>query len=301
MIDGLDAQAQRFLIDLEFVTRRVAQAQARISSGKRMLAPSDGPEDVARLVQSRSALTWTVELRRSLERVQGEVNAGEQALATAVQVLDRITVLGAQGASDTSEADQRAILAGEVGALVVQLVNIAATEVEGRRIFSGDADGVVPYTIDLSQANPYSAYLGAASTREALHPAGTRLSIALTAEQIFDDPDPAKNVFQAANNLRLALQNNDGDSIRQAVAGLRTAAAHLNSQLANYGVIQNQVVEAITASHHQELSLKGQISSVEDADLTEEILKMTQGQTTQEAALHTQAQIRRRSLFDYIG
>ena len=301
MIDGLDAQAQRFLLDLESVTRRIAQAQARISSGKRLLTPSDGPEDVARLVQSRSILTWTVELRRGLERVQGEVNAAEQALQAAVQVLDRITVLGTQGASDTSDANQREILAAEVAALMAQLVNIAATEVEGRRIFSGDADGVVPYTIDLSQANPYSAYLGAASTREMMHPAGTRFRIALTAQQIFDDADPAKNVFQSANNLRLALQNNDGDAIRQAVAGLRTAAVHLNGQLASYGVLQNQVSEAIAASHHQELNLKSQISSVEDADLAEEILRMTQGQTTQEAALRTQAQIRRRSLFDYIG
>jgi len=266
-----------------------------------MLVPSDGPEDVARLVQSRGALNWTLELRRGLERVQGEVNAGEQALQSAVQVLDRITVLGAQGASDIATADQRQILAGEVETLMAQLVNIAAAEVEGRRIFSGDTDSVVPYTFDLSQPNPFSAYLGAASTREMMHPARTRFRIALTAQQIFDDPDPAKNVFQSTNNLRLALQNNDGAAIRQAVAGLRTAAVHLSTELAEYGVFQNQVGEAIAATHHLELSLKSQISGAEDADLAEEILKLTQGQATQEAALRTQAQVRRHSLFDYIG
>jgi flagellar hook-associated protein 3 FlgL len=301
MLSGLDVQTQRFLSDLGHIARRLQQAQVRVSSGLQMQQASDAPGDVTRLLYLRSLHDFTVQLRGNLGRVQSEVNAGELALRNAVTVVERVSVLGTQAATDFVTAGQRAGIAVEVESLMRDLTNLAATQTEGRYIFSGDADATVPYTLDLTQPYPFSLYQGAASSRDAMHPAGTRFGIALTAQGIFDDPDPSRSVFQAVNNLRVALQNDDSDAINQSLAVLKGAETHLNNQLAYYGALQNQVGAAVEFAQQQELRLKTEISGLEDADLAKEILEMNQARLNQEAALQSQSRMRRISLFDYLG
>jgi flagellar hook-associated protein 3 FlgL len=301
MLSGLDPHTQRFLMDLGYMTRRLQQSQVRIASGLKMQSPSDAPEDVTRLLYLRSLHDFTAQLRVNLGRVQTEVNAAEQSLQSAVAIVERAAVLGTQGATDLMSAAQRSSIAGEIEALMRQLIDVASTQVEGRYIFSGDADGAAPYILDLSQDDPFSPYQGSASSRETMHPVGTRFGIALTAAEIFDHPDPEKNVFQALNSLRLALKDNDTDAIMQALGRLRSSEVHLNNQLAFYGTLQNQVAAGLEFAHKQEMRLRSEIGTIEDADLAKEILEMNQTRLVQEAALQTQARMRRVSLFDYLG
>jgi flagellar hook-associated protein 3 FlgL len=301
MIRGPDAQTDRFLTDLARINRRLERAQYEITSGRRINRVSDSPDDVPRLLQMRTELSSTEQIRTNLSRVKSEVDTAEQALQNAVLLMDRVLSLGTQGASDLTSADQRNTLALEVAAILEQLAGVAATSSEGRYVFSGDLDQAAPYTIDLSLDAPFSFYNGAPSTRQIMHPSGTRFSVAKTAEQIFDNADPSRNVFQAVNALRLALRDNDGTAIGDAISNVRTAATHLQNELAHYGTVQNQVAEATDFAYKQELRLKTQIGTVQDADLTAAILELSQARFQQETALNAQARIAKRSLFDYLG
>lgn len=301
MIRMLDPQADKFLTDLSQLTARLDKAQREITSGRRINSVSDDPDQVPNLLESRSELQLTEQIRTNLGRVQHEVDSAEAALQQAVTAMERIAVLGAQGATSIMGPAQRQTLANEVATLLEQLVNISRTTVEGRYIFSGDTDGTAPYTFDISQPFPVSAYQGAAATRQVMSASGTLFSIARTAAQIFDDADPNNNVFQAVNNLRVALLANDLTAITTALSTVNTANGHLNNQLAGYGATQNQVAAAVDFAHKQELRLKTHISEIEDADLTEAVLDLNQARFLQETALTSQARLRRISLFDYLG
>jgi len=301
MIRRVDAQTERFLRDLEAIKERLARAQREVGSGKRLNEASDDPDQVSRVLALRSQLAATEQIRSNLGRIKAEVDTAEQTLSAAVTRLERAAVLGSQGAGSTASTSERAVIALEVEALLGQLVNLAGTTVEGRYIFSGDADGVVPYTLDWSQTPPVSSYQGAAATREAAMPGGGRFRLSRTAAEIFDHPDPARNAFQALLNLRAALLADDEAAIGAAIAQIRTATLHLNDQLAFYGTVQNQVAAAREAAHKEELRLKGQIAAIEDADLTEAILAMNQARFQQETALASKARLPRTSLFDYLG
>lgn len=297
-----DAQTARFLSDINRISQRLERAQQQITSGRKINAVSDGPDQISRLLATRSQLAATQQIHSNLNRVKGEVDAAESALSQAVNVMDRIAVLGTQGATDTIPADGRVSLAGEIGALLEQLVNVASTRVDGRYIFAGDADTTAPYTADLGSDPPYSFYQGAASSRKIEHPSGARIQVSLTAEEIFDASDPNQNVFASVNDLRRALLDNDADQIQDALARVRQSNTHLNNKLAFYGAAQNQVAEGVDVAFKQELRLKSEISSIEDADLTEAILELTQAQLQQSAALGAQAQLQnRRRLLDYLG
>jgi flagellar hook-associated protein 3 FlgL len=228
------------LQDIARIAQRLEKAQTQITSGRRINVVSDSPDEISQLLATRSQLASTEQIHGNLNRVKGEVDAAESALEQAVNVMDRIAVLGAQGATGTISADNRMSLANELGSLLEQLVNIAATRMDGRFVFSGDADTTPPYTADLGTDPPYSPYQGAASSRRIEHPSGARIQVSLTAEEIFEDPDPNQNVFDAVNDLRNALLANDVDLIKDALGRVSHSNTHLNNKLAFYGAAQTR-------------------------------------------------------------
>jgi flagellar hook-associated protein 3 FlgL len=301
MIRRLDPQTERFFRDLAEVNRRLERAQREVGSGRRVNQPSDDPDQISQLLALRSEVSATEQMRSNLGRVTAEVNTAEQTLAAAVTRLERAAVLGTQGAGSMQAADQRTVIAHEVETLLQQMVNLSNTTVEGRYIFSGNADGQLAYTLDWSQSYPVSAYLGAAATREVMEPGGGRFPVAKTAAEIFDHSDPSKNVFQALNNLRAALLAGDETAIGAALTQIKTASVHLNDQLAFYGTVQNQVTAALDAAYKKVLRLKTRISEIQDTDLTESIVAMNEARYQQEVALSSKARLPRTSLFDYLG
>jgi len=301
MLSSLDPSSQQFLDNLNRISDAMSTAQQQMSTGLKISSVSDAPDQISTLLQARAGLSSTQQILSNLGRQKTEVDAGEQSLESAVQLFEQAQTLGAEGDTSTLSADQRTTLSQQVGTIMQQMVGLAGTTVEGRFIFSGDSDQQAPYTIDLTQANPVSAYQGSTATRVAQHPNGTTFPISLTAQQIFDSSDPTTNVFTSLNNLRTALANNDDTAIQTAVDALPKVDTYLNDQLAFYGNAQNQVAEATDYGQTLQTEIQTQISNLQDADLTDAILQLTQAQTQQQAALTARAQLPRTTLFNFIG
>jgi flagellar hook-associated protein 3 FlgL len=300
MLRALDPSVEKFLSDVLQVQRRLDRAQRQISSGKRILTASDDPDQVSTMLQVRVDLEQARQIKVNLGRVKTEVDTGEQALQQSLTLMDRVKALASQGASGTQTASTRASIAGELEAILQQLVNISRTQVDGRYIFSGDSDQVAPYTIDLTQPNGVSLYQGSAATRQTRHPSGTLFSIGRTAQEIFDSATPEKNAFAAVNAMRLALLNNDETTMATALGDLNSAHAHINDQLAFFGTAQNKVEEASDYASNLQVRLKEELSGIEDADIAAAILELEQAKVSQEAAFTTHSQLPRTSLFDYL-
>jgi flagellar hook-associated protein 3 FlgL len=301
MLSSLDPAAQQFLNSLNRISDRMTQAQQRISTGLKITQVSDAPDSISLLLQAQASLGSTEQTLSNLGRVKTEVDTGEQALQNAVSLFDQVQTLGAQGNTDTQTAAGRADIAQQLDSILQQYVGLAGTAVEGRYIFSGDSDQQAPYTYTVGAANPVSAYLGSNSTRLVQHPNGTTFSVALTAQQIFDSTDPTTNVFASIQNLSAALRANDSAAIQIAADGLSKVGEYLNSELAAYGNTQNKVTEATNFGQTLQVQLQTQISNLQDADLTQAILDLTQGQTQQQAALQSRARLPRTTLFDYLA
>ena len=301
MISSLDSAAQSFLIGLGKIQQRAQRAQMQLTTGLKINAVSDAPDRIADLWQTRSNLNQVQQIQSNLGRVQTEVNTAESVLQSAVTLMERAQTLGTQGANALTDASTRKSLADELGSVLQQLVSTANTTVEGRYIFSGDSDQQAPYTIDLTQPNPVSAYLGSTSTRQIQSPDGSLFTVGATAQQIFDAPDAQQNVFGSINGLRQALLSNDNTAILSALGDVSSAGGYLNQQLAFYGSVQNRVQSGLDFSQTYQTQLKAQLSGIQDADEAESITEMTQAQTQLQAALVSRSQLPRTSLFDFLA
>jgi flagellar hook-associated protein 3 FlgL len=301
MISSLNAAGQTFVDNLNRIDARMQNAQQELSTGLKIVNVSDDPDAVSEVLQTRADLDYATQIQTNLGETKTEVDAGEQALESAVQLVENARTLGSQAITGTADADTRTDIANQIGSILEELGGLAGTTVDGRYIFSGDSDQTAPYTIDLTQADPISAYAGSAATRQAQHPNGTTFAISETAQQIFDAPDSSDNVFYSVNDLRVALLNNDQTGIDTALQNVITADTYLNQQLAFYGSVQDKVADATTYANNQVVSLNTQLSSLQDADMTQAITEFTQSQTEMQAALESRAKIPTSTLFDYLG
>lgn len=300
MLSSLDPISQTFLTSMDRIGERLSRAERQLATGLKVSSVSDAPDSISVLLQARAQLSSTEQIQSNLSRAKTETDAGEQALQSAVSLLEQARTLGTQGATSTASTALRQTLADQTGTILEQMTGLSRTTVEGRYIFSGNSDQTPPYTIDPTATPPVSTYAGGSAGREIQHPNGSRFTIAKTAQEIFDAPDPANNVFASLTALRDALQSGDQTAIGAALPNIATSLDYLNGQLAFYGNVQNKVAEATSAGDTLRLQIQSQISSIEDADITAAITELQQAQVQQSAALGAQARLPRTSLFDYL-
>lgn len=301
MIAPIDPASQAFLFGLDQVQQRFNRAQLELTTGLRINTVSDDPALISSLAQIQSQIAQNTQITQNLGQVKLETDTAEQALSSAVTQVEQAQQLGTQGASSFASPQTQQTLATQVGSILENLVGIASTTVEGRHIFSGDADQINPYTVNLALVNPVSAYLGSAATRQVQHPDGSLIPVSLTAQQIFDSGAPGNNVYQSLNAMRLALQAGDINAINAALPGLKSAGTFLNQQLAFYGTVQTRIAGATTYAANQSTSLQTQLSTIRDADSALAITELTLAQTQEQAAFESRAKLPRGSLFDFLA
>jgi flagellar hook-associated protein 3 FlgL len=301
MIRSVDSSAEQFLLGMDRLNKRIEKAQRDVSSGRRILAASDDPDQISRLMQTRAELAQNQQVRTNLGSFKLEEDVAANALESATAVLEKVKSLTSFGINGTLSAEMRTTMIQQVENYMQDMVAIANTEVNGRYIFGGDSDQTAPYQIDFTQVVPVSAYGGSASTRLAMHPDGSRFAISRTGQEIFDNPNANQNVFQALDNLRLGLVNNDSAGIDSAMAQVQSAEEHLTSQSLFYGTVQSRISAAMDSAETRDVRLKSDLGQIQDADLTASIVELKDLQFQRDVTLSSRAKLPRSSLFDYLG
>jgi flagellin-like hook-associated protein FlgL len=224
-------------------------------------------------------------------------------------VLDTATSLATQAAGSTSSASQRLDLVPQVQGILQQLVSLSQSAVSGQYIFSGDQSGQPQYTM-AANGDSVQQMFQAGPPPQIEDANGIKISIGLTAQQIFDDQvgggpgtgNPAPdNVFAGVTGLLTALQTNNSAGILTAVTNVQTASAHLNDESSFYGAAQNNLTAAGNSASQTLIEVQQQLSNEQDADAAQASLDLTQATTDEQAAMSSQAMLKPQSLFNYLG
>lgn len=302
----LDGNSQLFLANMDRIQQRLEQVTQEVTSGKKINQPSDAPDQIDSLLQLRADQQHNQQIQANLAVAQTGAQTADQALGSAIQLMDRALTLAAQGASDTTTTVGRQSLAQEVQSLQAQMVSFSQTTVQGRYIFSGDQGGSAAYQINPAGTNGVDQLNVVTATLMIEDPAGGAFAAGKTATEIFDQRNSdgsvaTGNVFAALNNLQVALAADQPDQVALAVDALKSASDHLNSMQAFYGAVENRIQDAQAFSQQYDTQLQTQLSQKQDADITADALILTQTQTQMQAAFQTQASMPRKSLFEYLS
>lgn len=306
MIPSLSASSNLFLVELSRVQTTIDTTTQQVTSGYRINQPSDAPDQISPLLQLQANLNQNRAISQNLTVLQPEVASADQAIGSAIQLLDQALSAGAQGANGTATSQSRAILAQQVQSLQQQMVSLASTQVSGNYIFSGDQPGSPSYALDLTQTNGVQRLITPAATRQIQLAGNSTMSVDQTAQNLFDQRYPddtyaTGNVFAALNSLRVALLNNDQAGVVTAQTSLETASTYLNSQEGFFGNAQNRIAASVTQLSSENTTLQQQISAIRDTNTVQAALTLTSAETQNQAALTAEGKLPHTSLFDFLG
>ncbi len=306
MISGLSASNDQFLSSLNLLQSNLSQADEQLSSGLKVNQASDAPQSVQDIFVTRAALGQDNQDIQNLTTIQGQVQAADAGVQSAIQLLNEAVSLGTQAASNTSSSTSQQILASQVQGVESQLVAIANTEVGGVYVFSGDASASPPYQVDTASPTGVDRLITPQqATLQVAGPSGVTFPISMTAQDLFDQRDAsdnptANNAFAALNGLVQALQSGVPANITQAVNTLQGAAGYVNNQTGFYGAAESQITSALTLAQRFQTQDQTQLSTLQDADATTLAVEVTQASTALNAALSAQAHKPTTTLFDFL-
>jgi flagellar hook-associated protein 3 FlgL len=121
--------------------------QRQISSGRRILTPSEDPIAASRALDLREALGRLDQFDRNSNIVRNRLSDEEVALNSVDAVLQRVRELALQANNATQSDETRGLIAIEMRQQLDQLVQLAnQQDGNGRFLFSGNLDGTTPVT-----------------------------------------------------------------------------------------------------------------------------------------------------------
>ena len=122
MIPALSPAANQFLNNLTTLQSLMTTTTEDLTSGYSVNQPSDAPDEISPLLQLMASQSYNQSVLENLSTVQANVTGADQAVSSAIQLLQQATSLGAEGANSTTSAATRAQLAEQVESVQQQMV-----------------------------------------------------------------------------------------------------------------------------------------------------------------------------------
>ena len=200
----------RILIGLRAGQFSALRAQEQLSSGKRILRPSDDPTGAAR------ALTLRGLLSRS-QRIQDTVAAGKDQLDTAgstlqhsSELLTRSRELLLQAMSGALNDQDRATIATELEEIRKQLLDDANLHVDGTYLFGGTRTGDKPWIEVQSGGSAHAVYAGNENEQSIQSGEDAQVAITMAGNRLFGESVPGPVRFDGLTGVRSGVTADEG-------------------------------------------------------------------------------------------
>lgn len=276
----------------------LVKTQLQISTGKRILTPSDDPVAAARALEVGQHQALNTQYGRNRVYAQNALSMAEGTLASVTALIqdvkDVVTAAG-NGALGDSE---RSFQATELNARFEQLLGLANTrDSNGNYLFSGFQNTTPAFSRTATGAN-YQGDLG----QQLIQVESTRqMAVSNPGQSVFQGG--GQDIFQTLNDLINLLQTPGApsaaalathqDNLSLALDNSLTVRASLGSRLQEIDALNN-------FGDDRGLQYSQILSELQDLDYTQALTKLSQQQITLEAAQRTFVTISKLSLFNFI-
>jgi flagellar hook-associated protein 3 FlgL len=272
--------------ELPEIRRDISQLREKISSGKRINRPSDGPtdysiaEEMGRLDNKIDRRLSTVETARSfVDRTQQELDGLGDLFAQAQEK-------GVQAANDTVSDEDREAIAQELRSIKNEAVDRLNARHNGEYIFAGNRTQTTPFNDDGS-VNGTPADISGERTRPISQNQTLTTNIpGSELHQYGSGPSGPKTITGALDGLINAVEpGNSTNDIQANIDEVTEARDHVFSKGAEAGTIGNRLSAARDQLEATQLNVRERQSNAEDTNLAQAASALQQKQTQLQAAL----------------
>ena len=285
----------------------MSEAQARLTSGKRVMRASDDPTAAARAERAMVTVVRVESDMRALEASRNAMTLTERALGDAGELMQQTRELMVAAGNVSYSPSERSALATQLRSIRAELLSVANRRDEmGGYLFFPKWTAASPPVTDGPPVRYADAAVAGQGERQtaAMDPLplnvdgveAWRIDPATGESALFAGIDAAIGALETdppaqppAETARLGIESVDASiarlfDLRARVGGLLNRADNIESRLADL-----------------KLYAQTDRSSAEDIDLVEALSDFQTRQTSYDAALKTYTMVQKMSLFDYLG
>jgi len=279
----------------------LARTEQQLATGKRLVSAADDPAASLRNLQLGDRLTQNEQYQKNLDAAQGRLELEEGALASSVDLLQRVRELAVQALNATLGPGDLKAIEVEVRSQLDGLLSVANTQnTNGEFLFAGYQVDTIPFSSDGAGNVTYNGDQG----RQHLQVSQTRqVAAADNGADVFQGVNAAAggttSSFDILNDFADALAA--GTVTADTLTDIDTAMDKILTVRADVGSRLRAVDDQRGINESFGLVLEKERADLVDLDYTEAISRFNQQLLAFQASEQVFAKVQGLSLFDYLG
>ena len=278
----------------------LAKTQEQLSTGKRILAPSDDPAAATRILDLNQIIETTDQFQRNTDFAETRLAMEESVLTEVSDVLQRVRELSVQANNGTLSASDRQSMAAEVRINIEALVHLGnSTDANGEYLFSGFKTDTEPFADN--GAGSFS-YAGDQGQRSLQIGAKRQVVVGDSGEDVFmkvdDGAGGTGSMFSALYDFAVDLEANTPSATT--LDRLDSAMDVVLDTRASIGARLNSIDGQRNTNDSFSLLLQENRSTLEDLDYAEAVSQFEQQLLALQASQQSFVKIQGLSLFNYL-
>jgi flagellar hook-associated protein 3 FlgL len=289
------------LTDLNSSLSALERTTEELSSGRKILEPSDNPYGASQVIDLQSELDGLATYASAAQNGIAWEGTASSAMASMNSAVQRVRELVVEAANGTNNQGDREAIAQEVEQLTETIKQEANTQYGGQYVFSGTATTTAPYL--QGEEDEYQGN-GEAITR-AVGPSST-VTISIEISQLLGN-GAASEDGKLLDTLRTIAAQLRGGTPEDLEALSETDLGQLDANLETLSSLQatagsriDQLEAAVSRNEGLQSTITQGLSSVYDANLAEASIAYANEQAAYEAALRAGATIVQESLLNFL-
>jgi flagellar hook-associated protein 3 FlgL len=281
----------------------------KVSTGKKILKPSDDPLGMASILDYRGSLSRIEQYMENITRGKTKIELMEDVLGEVenqIMSAKQIATDQAMGVLET-----RSTAAEQMKNIFEQVLDLANSELQNNYLFAGSQTNSVPFTRNADgiegTADDYEVvYHGDSESQNIIIGKNNHVNISAHGKEIFtgDAVNGGVNVFDVLNDLIQGLENPDAEvgttQIRSQLELLKTSQEQVNSVRTRNAGINERLNSSEAYWGNFKTSIETQLSNVQDVDLTQATVEFQNAQLVYEASVALTNEILQNTLLNFI-
>jgi flagellar hook-associated protein 3 FlgL len=272
-------------------------ALQQVSTGQRVVLPSDDPAASAAVVQIQAQSANVDQYTANAESALSQAQSADSVVTSVVSLLTQAISLGTEGANGTSSTANRATIATSIQGLLSNVVSLANTTYQGVSLFGGTVSGTAAFTADSSSSTGYT-YNGNNGVNQISVGDSLKVQANIPGSTLFDES--GSSVLGALSSLATALQSGTSADIGTATTAVTTALNYVTQQHVVYGNAINQLNAQDTYLSQEKITLTSRQSSLVDIDTATAAENLSEAETNNTAVYEAAGKVLQNSLLDYL-
>ncbi|MBI3911624.1 MAG: flagellar hook-associated protein FlgL [Armatimonadetes bacterium] len=281
---------------------RLDRAREQVSTGKRVLRPSDDPEAAGVAMAARAEVEQLTQFRQNTDRAALFLDMTESSLAAITEQLRKVRTTALQASTAALDAGDREALAQQVERLADRIAGLMNTETGGRYLFGGTLDAAPPFR-QAAAGEPY-VYNGNATRLEMGLAPDLVLPVSVAGSELVNERSDAagapKSLFQTLADLAKEIRAASPTAISARIADLDVDLGNITRLRADVGARRNYVELARERLDATLAQLRTRQSEAEDADLSAALIELQAAELANQATAGAAARLAQPTLLDFL-